>query len=74
MQVSIEQGLKILSWFENHPSNEVPPEYMWDDDEAVEKWFNVIQNNKDNGYPTGEDEDGNPMMLSNDLADTFRNL
>lgn len=72
--MAIEHALKVLSWFENYSSEEVPPEFMWEDDDGVEKWFKTVKENKDNDYPTGDDDDGNPRMLNNDLADTFRNL
>lgn len=64
----------ILGWFENYMPHEIPPEHMWEDDAGIEKWFKIVQENKDNEYNTGNDVDGNPLMISNDLAETFKNL
>lgn len=82
LQEAINHGLAILSWYENYIEDEIPPEPIWDDSEAVSEWFKMIKKRNDdrmnNGDPTpsrsSDDEggEGDNSMMGNDLADYFR--
>jgi hypothetical protein len=70
---AINQALMILSWFESYLSEELPPENLWDDGEAIERHFARIREKKDaemNGDRTADDSDED--MLSNDLSSVFK--
>jgi hypothetical protein len=71
---AINHGLVILSWFENYVSEELPPENLWDDTEAVEEHFKRVKERKDaerDGHKPAEEDDPGDMM-SNDIASVFK--
>lgn len=76
LQEAINHALVILAWYENHLSDEIPPETLWDDGEFVEEWFNAIQEKKDaerDGWsPKGDDDDDPSDLMGNDLASVFK--
>ncbi len=41
--MAIEQGLTILSWFENLQSKDIPPEHIWADTEGLNSWFKQMR-------------------------------
>lgn len=45
---ALEQAGKIVNWYENLPSEEVPPEWMWPLDWELDDWFLEIKTLKDN--------------------------
>lgn len=74
LQEAINQGLTILSWFENYVPEELPPENLWDDGEAIEEHFNVLRAKKEaerEGYGSGGGEDYDEMQ-GNDLSSVFK--
>lgn len=73
--MAIEHGLTILTWYENLPKDEVPPEHLWEDAEGLEQWWADVENKRDDGSPTrrgrgGSDDDDDPTeeMVENDYA------
>lgn len=74
LQEAINHGLSILSWFENYMPEEIPPEPLWDDAEAVEEHFNRVRAKKEaerDGYKTNDDGETSDLM-GNDLASVFK--
>lgn len=78
LQEAINHGLAVLNWFENYVEDEIPPEALWDDTEAVNEWFKVIKKRHEDKMKfdspgSDDDEDGTDnSMMGNELADYFR--
>lgn len=77
LQEAIGHGLTILSWFENYLSEEVPPENLWDDAEAVEEHFKRVKERKDaerEGMHINDKDDDfvEGDAMANDLASVFK--
>lgn len=80
--MAIDQGLTILSWFENCTKEELPPEYLWEDSEGLEHWWESVKDAREDGTTpdkpdrrtSDEDEgewgdhDPGPGTAENDLA------
>lgn len=74
--MAIEQALLILSWYENLPEDEVPPEHLWEDSEGLEMWWADVKAKREDGVPTSrgrggnddDDDDPAPGMVENDYA------
>lgn len=73
--MAIEQGLTVLGWYENLSSDEVPPEYLWEDAEGLEQWWKKVEDKRSDGRPStsgrsseDDDEDPEPGMAENDYA------
>lgn len=73
--MAIEQGLTVLGWYENLSSDEVPPEYLWEDAEGLERWWRTVEEKRNDGRPSGsgraskdDDDDEEPGMAENDYA------
>jgi hypothetical protein len=49
--VAIEQALTVLSWYENLPKADVPPEYLWEDVEGLEQWWASVEEKRSDGLP-----------------------
>lgn len=83
--MAIEHALTILSWHENLPSKEVPPEHLWEDPEGLEQWWKHVDAMRDDGVETqrgrgssndsddGDDRDPGPQMVENDHARFLKN-
>ena len=71
--MAIEQGLTILSWYENLPKKEVPPERIWADSKGLDEWWERIRGSRDNPSTTatGEQVD-DPELVGNDLARAYK--
>lgn len=71
----------ILSWYENYTEEEVPPENLWDDSEAMEEHFKAVRARREDGLksgPSDEDSDndsgmGQTDVLGNELSGVFKN-
>lgn len=69
MQTAIEQALTILTWYENLPNEEVPPEHLWEDSAGLEMWWKHVEEKRDDGSSTGSgDESPETDMAENDYA------
>lgn len=73
--MAIEHALNILSWFENLSKDERPPEYLWDDTEGLNEWWERVEAKRNDGTPTSrghQDHDptdaGGQEMVENDQA------
>lgn len=58
----------MLSWWENHTKEEIPPEHIWEDNEALKEWWDRIREKR--GLPAGDEE--SEEMVENELAREFR--
>lgn len=78
MQVAIEHALNVLTWYENLPKDEVPPEYLWEDGEGLELWWKSVEDKRDDGTATSrgrvddDDSDQAPGMAENDYARSLK--
>lgn len=74
LQIAIEQALNILSWYENLPKEDVPPEYLWEDGEGLEMWWRTVEDRRNDGVETSrghtdhDQDDQAPKMVENDVA------
>ena len=51
----IKKALQIQSFYEL-PKDKIPPERIWFDEEALEEWFDALQDNRSAGIYIDEDE------------------
>lgn len=60
----------ILTWQENLPSEETPPDWMWHLDWELEGWFEEVQRKRDEKYGRDRDDDDDVIvpMMNNELA------
>lgn len=59
----------ILTWEENLPEEETPPEWMWSLDEELEEWFEEIKAARAQKYSGGGgNADEHPPMMENLLT------
>jgi hypothetical protein len=73
LQVAIEQAVTILSWYENLPKEEIPPEYLWEDSEGLEMWWNSLDERREEKMGRyrqqgGDGGDEDAGMADNDMA------
>lgn len=67
----------VLSWFENFTENEVPPEHLWEDDEGLEQWWEIVKARRDDGLPgpsSASSDDSEDVMTGNDLGSQFKEM
>lgn len=73
--MAIEHGLTIIGWHENHIGEDLPPHYLWDDDEGLKQHWDMVRERNEEKYGTkkgkGEALEQVPME-SNDLARELR--
>ena len=76
LQEAINHGLTILSWYENYLPEEMPPENLWDDGEAIEDHFRRVRERKEaerDGIKRDDDDDDlGSGMTGNDLSSVFK--
>lgn len=64
----------ILSWYENHTSEDVPPEYLWEDAEGLEEWWDRVKERHEirasggGGRAPGSDDNSGDEFEGNELA------
>lgn len=66
LTVAISHSFAVLSWYENRPSEKIPPRWMWPHDEELEKFFDRVD---DSGSPSEDDEE---VAFENEFADRFK--
>lgn len=79
--MAIEHALQVLSWYENLPKDEVPPEHLWEDVEGLEQWWGDVEAKREDGVATtrgrgskgSDDDDPDPAMVENDYARFLKN-
>lgn len=83
--MAIEHALNVLTWYENLQKEDVPPEYLWDDAEGLEQWWEMVEQRRQDGQGTDRlagrserssesdgDDDQDPGMAENDYARFFK--
>lgn len=74
LQVAVEQALNILTWYENLPKEDMPPEYLWEDSEGLEMWWRTVEDRREDGISTSRgtadhaENDQPREMVENDVA------
>lgn len=58
----------ILSWQENLPEEETPPEWMWSLDHELVAWFEEVKEKRREKYGDPDDERETVPMMGNELA------
>jgi hypothetical protein len=66
--VAIDQSFKILSWYENLESSEIPPSWMWPLDWELEDWFFEVDLHRQGKFTDGADNREQVSMMQNDLS------
>ena len=70
----MEQALTIISWMQNLPEDEIPPEHLWEDTEGLELWWKAVDVKRKDGAsisrgPTDHaQDDQGPQQTENDYA------
>jgi len=64
LQAAIDLGLLVLNWMQNLPREEMPPEYLWDDVEGLQRWWDHIQYRRETASPGDDSSD----LVENELA------
>lgn len=68
----------ILGWYENSTSDEIPPEHIWEDGEALERWWELVKERREyrvSGGRPRQSEDAEPAdedLTQNELARAFK--
>ena len=63
-----------MNWYENLPKSEIPPEYLWEDVDGLEMWWNTVNERRDEKYSggnyrqSGGGDEPEQEMADNDLA------
>lgn len=71
IQVAIEFGFMVLSWFEHRAEDEVPPEHIWEDSEGLDQWWKEVDARKGRDRPDADDDE-ETESVGNDLAAAFK--
>lgn len=61
---AIAHANKILDWYENMISTDIPPEWMWSFDEPLNEWFDDLKAANSSTTP----EHTEVPMMENELA------
>ena len=61
-QIAVDQAHRVMSWMENLPSKEIPPEWMWPFENRLKEWFEAVQNTRGNGGGSSSDSSGDGMI------------
>ena len=71
---AISHAQIVLSWQENLPGEEMPPEWMWPFEDEIKDWFDQVQAARKNGWdpPGRTDGDEERPMAQNELARNLR--
>lgn len=69
LSLAISHAFAILSWYENRPSDKIPPRYMWPHDEELEKFFKRVD---DVDNQSSSDDDDDEGAIHNEYAERFR--
>lgn len=66
---AIAHAYTILSWQENLPKTEMPPEWMWSLDEPIEEWFEEVEAVREDRNAGGRaNQDTDVPLMQNMLA------
>ena len=72
---TVEHSFKVLDWYENLLTEEVPPQWMWTVEHELELWFERVERDREAKYGgggSGSDDDDMGQMMRNELADEIR--
>lgn len=63
---AISHANKILTWYENMPEDDIPPEWMWAFDDLLNEWFDDLKASRGTSNSTPEHTE--VPMMENELA------
>lgn len=80
MQVAIEHALMVLGWMENHSKEDMPHESIWEDPDALERWWNKVRERQEHrasgggrsSRSAGDDDSDMEDLEENELARAFK--
>lgn len=58
LMTAISHANTILDWFENLPSDEQPPTWMWPFPDELKEWFDEVKIAREQKYGRSDDGDG----------------
>ena len=64
--------MAVLSWFEHYTGDEVPPRWMWLDDEALNEHFDEVRSKHSSGDTDGREPVEDRPMMQNELTRGLR--
>lgn len=47
---ALDQAVRVCSWQENLPGDEMPPRWMWHLDWKLEEWFKQVESKREQKY------------------------
>lgn len=59
---AIYHANKILDWYENLTEDDIPPEWMWPFETALDEWFKERKAEKATGSEASDDRTVVPLM------------
>lgn len=73
---AIAHANKVLDWFENLTTEDIPPEWMWPFSDEITIWFDDIKQKKADEISAGDTGDTVAPMEKNEhpMADKLRAL
>lgn len=64
----IQHAHRILSWQENLTEEETPPEWMWELEWELERWFEEVKSKREERFGGSSDGDTTAPMMTNEYA------
>ncbi len=58
----------VIGWQENLLPEDMPPEWMWPLNEALNEWFDTVKKRHEEKYGTKTDDDDDGDMAQNELT------
>lgn len=62
-QIAVDHAFRVISWLDNLPEDEMPPEWMWPYDNLINEWFERVKANRKDGRDSSD-----PPLEQNLLA------
>lgn len=66
--MAVSHALNVLSWQENLPMDDMPPEWMWPLNDELDEWFDAVDSRRRDGTSREDDLEDAPDMMVNELA------
>lgn len=65
---AIQHANKILDWYENLTSKDMPPDWMWSFDKRLNEWFDRVKEEHENPSKSAADDRTVVPLMENEEA------
>lgn len=72
MLKAVEHSLRVMSWYENLPGDEIPPGWMWPFEDELDIWFAAVKKKNDEKYGRDSGDEESSEMMENEFAERFK--